>query len=102
MARGDFMGDIISIAATSYVEVQPASGDEWVLKAWGASDQAWTGYKLFAYDGTNRVFLQTNNSADLSAPLSFSVPVDNATYLSFYNGGGEEVEFYYGAYKTKE
>ena len=103
MARGDFMGDIVSASATSHVAVQPASGDEWVLKAWG-SDTNWTNYRLHVTDGTQYPRIGTSQEMMMTynGMAGITVPIDNSTYISFYNGGSGTTYFYYGAYKTKE
>lgn len=103
MARGDFIGDIVEASATSYVDAQPSSGDEWVVKAWGV-DSAWVNYRLHVYDGTDRVRIaQADKSmAVFNGQTALSLPVDYSTYLSIYNGGAGALKVFYSGYKTKE
>jgi len=104
MARGDFVGDIVSVAQGAYSDISIASGDEVVIKAWG-SDSASAYYRLHVSDGTNRPRIGTADKtmAVYNGQTGLTLPVDQTNMLSFYNGHpSSDIYFYYAGYKTKE
>ena len=103
MARGDFVGDIMNVGATSFVDVAIASGDEVVMKAWG-TDSASSNFRLHVSDGTDRPRIGTADKmmAVFNGMTGLTLPLDNTNELSFYNGTGGDVKFYYGGYLTKD
>tara|TARA_R110000824_G_scaffold351312_1_gene538319 strand:- start:791 stop:1105 length:315 start_codon:yes stop_codon:yes gene_type:complete len=104
MARGDFVGDIVSVAQGAYSDISIASGDEVVIKTWGA-DSASSYYRLHVSDGTNRPRLGTADKmmAVFNGMVGLTLPVDETNMVSFYNGHpSAAIYFYYAGYKTKE
>ena len=103
MARGDFVGDIISVGASAYVDVAILSGDEVIMKAWGC-DSASSGYRLHISDGTGRPRIGTADKMMglFNGMMGLSIPLDNTNELSFYNGAAGTEYFYYGGYLTKD
>jgi hypothetical protein len=98
MARGDAVVDIVTVGASSYVEVQPPADEEWVIKMWGSGN--WSGYALYIYDGSTRVWVGQSDLADSETPITLAI--NNGHYLSFHNTGGSAAGFFYSGYKTKD
>lgn len=104
MARGDYVGDCQTVNAGSTYDAQPASGVEWVIKAWGA-DSASSSFRLTVYDGTLRARIATADKAMAvyNGMTGLTLPVNNANYLSLQNGHGSvNYPFYYAGYVTKD
>jgi len=69
MAVGDVVSDIQSIASGSYLDIQPASGVEWVIhNIYHESD-----IQLEFYDGTNSLIFDTDTGAGVYARFAFHV-----------------------------
>jgi len=79
MAVGDAVGDIVSVAAGAYLDVQPAGAIEWNIHHCGGEDSA----ELYYYDGTDLIKLDAD-----AAPWWMLMPpfhVTNVKYLRIKN-----------------
>jgi hypothetical protein len=69
MAVGDVVSGLSSIAAGSYLDIQPGSGAEWVIhNIYHESD-----IQLEQYDGTNSCIFDTDTGAGVYARFAFHV-----------------------------
>lgn len=91
---GDIKAGITaSVAAGSYITVQPPAGEGWVLLEAGCESAGWTdtdegggpfpNIDVRIYDGTNTVVLLSGSNASIWNPLR--VVFSNAVYLRIYN-----------------
>jgi len=56
MAVGDVVSNIASVNAAAYLDLQPASGVEWVIHNIHHEDQV----EIYFYDGTNSVLVDVD------------------------------------------
>jgi hypothetical protein len=82
MAVGDVVADTASVADTAYMDIQPASGAEWVIHNLYWADDS----ELYKYDGTNAIAFQANTGA--GALLNAQIHVNNTDYLRIKNVSG--------------
>ena len=100
MARGDVIGSLQTINASSSYTVQPGSGVEWVIKCFGG-DNGDTNL-IEAYDGTSGVIILRGLDAE-STGGQLTFPINNSLYarLRNSNSGGAGRSSYHG-YITKD
>ena len=93
MAQGDIRAEITSIAANSFLTIQPAAGESWILKdvfaAGNGTDKG--GFRL--YDGTDNSPMVDISVDDLNlnsyrmrvgSDLKYDY-IQNALYIQVYN-----------------
>lgn len=79
MVVGDVKSDLQSIAAGSFLAIQPPQGEEWVVhNVYHESD-----VELHFYDGTNSLAFDTDAGAGVYAKYAFHVT--NSRYIRVKN-----------------
>ena len=102
MARGDFVGDIVSVGASSFLDISISAGDEVVIKAW-ATDSAGGDFRLHISDGTPRCRFGTAAEMISTGMTPLTIPCNENNMIGFRNNHGSNAyPFYYAGYKTKE
>tara|TARA_R100000306_G_C4333362_1_gene121435 strand:+ start:75 stop:383 length:309 start_codon:yes stop_codon:yes gene_type:complete len=101
MARGDAVIDIINVSASSTSTVQPASGEEWIIKSFGDALQGSTS-RIQYYDGTLTSHVAAGDKSQVTCGV-VSLVVDNTNYFQLRNAaGGSAYPLAYGGFKTKD
>ena len=93
MAQGDIRAEITTVAADSYLDVQPATGESWILKDIFASGDGTNAGCFRLYDGTNAAPTQGVSVDDtnlnsyrfrLGSDLKYDY-ICNSLYLRIFN-----------------
>ena len=104
MARGDVVSDsYVAIGNGATVDIQPASGDEWVVTWIGASTG---GVGIRGNDGSNAtddlVFGNTGQIQMMLTGRPFRLIITNAQYFRFAEEGTANETGMYSAIKSKD
>ncbi|MEM1564054.1 MAG: hypothetical protein QW161_05225 [Candidatus Bathyarchaeia archaeon] len=95
MAVGDVKSDLQNIAAGSFLNIQPPSGEEWVIhNIYHASD-----VELHFYDGTNSLAFDTDAGPGVYAKYAFHVT--NSRYIRVKNTSASAQLIGYDGVQTK-
>ena len=79
MAVGDAVGDLVSVAASGSLDIQPGAGVEWMIFNIFAAG----GVEIYWTDGTNEI--QVDSSSGAKSWLNFKFPVTNTLWLRIKN-----------------
>ena len=111
MARGDVVSDsYVEIGNGATVDIQPASGDEWIVTWIGGSTG---GIGLRGNDGANQtsdwVFANRGNNTNVSGQiqqmltgLPLRLVITNSQYIQFAEEGSANETAMYSAVKSKD
>jgi hypothetical protein len=95
MAVGDVKSGISSVAPAAYLDIQPPTGEEWVIhNIYHASD-----VQLEFYDGTNSLIFDTDAGAGVYAKYAFHVT--NSIRIRVKNTTGSAQLIGYDGVQTK-
>lgn len=95
MAVGDVKSAVQSVAAGGYLDIQPSSGEEWVIhNIYHEGD-----VQLELYDGTNSLIFDTDAGAGVYAKYSFHVT--NAIRIRVKNTAASAKLIGYDGVQTK-
>jgi hypothetical protein len=79
MAVGDVVSDLQSIAAVSYLDIQPAGTEEWIIhNIYHEFD-----VQLEWYDGVNSIVFHSSVGPGILARFTFHI--NNARWIRVYN-----------------
>jgi len=95
MAAGDTKQALTSIAAGAFLDIKPASGDEYVIH--NIHHEA--GAELYFSDGTNQVKIATDSAE--GSWLGLQIHVTNSIYLRVKNTDGAAKYLGYDGVETK-
>ena len=96
MAQGDVVTGISSIASGAFLEIQPPTGEEWVIHNIYYSQGTVEFYK---YDGVNTIKFDSDTS--FGARLGAVFHVTNAQWIRVKNTAGSATIVGYDGVKTK-
>jgi hypothetical protein len=85
MARGDVVGNVVQLSASSNEDIRPADGTEWVIKAFAGDIN---GYIYFrATDGSNTANFFEGSAAQTgqSHGGQVTIPINYTNYLQIRN-----------------
>lgn len=99
MARGDVLANVVAVSGTSSHTVQPGSGVEWIIKAFGGDASA--SVILRANNGSITTDMVTASQANVVGNR-VTVPINNSNYLAIRNSSGSTINVAYYGYITKE
>ena len=85
MARGDVVGDVLTLSASSNTDIRPADGTEWVIKAFAGDINGFIYFR--ATDGTNTANFFEGSAAQTgqSHGGQVTVPINYTNYLQIRN-----------------
>lgn len=82
MAVGDIVSNLTSVGATSFLDIQPAGTEEWIIhNIYHEFDVT-----VVWYDGANSINFHTSTGAGILARFTFHV--NNARWIRVYNPDG--------------
>lgn len=95
MAAGDVKIALSSIASSSYLDVQPAVGEEWVIHNLHHAASA----ELYFSDGTNEILIASDSNQ--GSWLNFYLHVTRTLYLRIKNTHANAKYLGYDGVQTK-
>ena len=96
MAAGDVKAGLQSIAAGSFLTIQPSSGEEWIVVNIYVPNS--TPSELYWTDGTNSILIDSQGTGGW---FGYSFHVTNSLYLKVKNTHTSAVYMGYSGIQTK-
>lgn len=100
MARGDVVAYCDQLAASSAQDIRPASGVEWVIKAFGGDLNGWV--YLYGTNGSDNAIFVEGALAKVYGGTC-TIPINNTNYVKISNNNSGGVGNYFvSGYITKD
>ena len=103
MARGDIVNGVAAVAASAYLNYQPAAGVEVMITLASLARAVGTAIGVilcWSGDLNSKVF-GANTSAAVTPELNMRMFINNSNYFSIYNGEGASLNAGYSGIQTK-